>query len=495
MDKKRLFQCEVNGGGPLGRLGLCSIGMAAPYAWIAWFLTGPTSASGAPFLARSLYPGFVVACVAILLGVLAKRAKCGKAAPLGVNPNERLVRTLDVGATLALVVAGILSYASAASIGLAASFAGVGVAWPYCRWLALYARLDLRDAIACICGSVALASILKILAAPLEGAASSVFGCALALLGLIALLRFAAAGSTVAASASPDAGASQGKHSLDGRMREELGSMAVALGMLCFVLGVAYNVEGAAGPVGPVARVAGFVPEILAALALWMWVCRSYRSLSASGICCVLSIVIASGLLILALLGDQADMPMFVLLNVDHSLLTMFLWILLVDVSQRSSLPAMAVAAAGWGLRSALFVAGGAVAQLAGLTMTPTLALALVYALLVVLVVAVVANRVGSERILARLVPQARTAAGSGGEVDVAARCAELAATHGLTARESEILALLCRGRSRPYIAETLYLSENTVRNHVKHIYAKLGIHDRQSLLSLVNGEGPEAGQ
>ena len=30
--------------GPLGNPGLCSIGMAAPYAWIAWFLTGPTSA-------------------------------------------------------------------------------------------------------------------------------------------------------------------------------------------------------------------------------------------------------------------------------------------------------------------------------------------------------------------------------------------------------------------------------------------------------------------
>ena len=127
--------------------------------------------------------------------------------------------------------------------------------------------------------------------------------------------------------------------------------------------------------------------------------------------------------------------------------------------------------------------------------MTSTLALALVYALLVVLVVAVVANRVGSERILARLVPQARAATGSSGEVDVAARCAELAEEHGLTARESEILVLLCRGRSRPYIAETLYLSENTVRNHVKHIYAKLGIHDRQSLLSLVNDEEPEAGQ
>ena len=30
--------------GPFGSLGLCPIGMAAPYAWIAWFLTGPTSA-------------------------------------------------------------------------------------------------------------------------------------------------------------------------------------------------------------------------------------------------------------------------------------------------------------------------------------------------------------------------------------------------------------------------------------------------------------------
>lgn len=43
MDTKRLFQREGDGG-PFGSLGLCPISMAAPYAWIAWFLTGPTSA-------------------------------------------------------------------------------------------------------------------------------------------------------------------------------------------------------------------------------------------------------------------------------------------------------------------------------------------------------------------------------------------------------------------------------------------------------------------
>ena len=30
--------------GSFGSLGLCPISMAAPYAWIAWFLTGPSSA-------------------------------------------------------------------------------------------------------------------------------------------------------------------------------------------------------------------------------------------------------------------------------------------------------------------------------------------------------------------------------------------------------------------------------------------------------------------
>ncbi|WP_407641840.1 response regulator transcription factor [Arabiibacter massiliensis] len=57
----------------------------------------------------------------------------------------------------------------------------------------------------------------------------------------------------------------------------------------------------------------------------------------------------------------------------------------------------------------------------------------------------------------------------------------------GLSKREVEILQYLCKGRSRPYIAETLYLSENTVRTHSKNIYVKLGVHNRQELLDLAS--------
>ena len=61
--------------------------------------------------------------------------------------------------------------------------------------------------------------------------------------------------------------------------------------------------------------------------------------------------------------------------------------------------------------------------------------------------------------------------------------CDEAAAAYGLTAREAEVLLLLlCQGRTRAYIAETLYLSENTVRGHTQHIYTKLDVHTKTEL-------------
>ena len=60
--------------------------------------------------------------------------------------------------------------------------------------------------------------------------------------------------------------------------------------------------------------------------------------------------------------------------------------------------------------------------------------------------------------------------------------CDGAASAYGLTAREAEVLLLLCQGRTRAYIAETLYLSENTVRGHTQHIYTKLDVHTKTEL-------------
>lgn len=56
----------------------------------------------------------------------------------------------------------------------------------------------------------------------------------------------------------------------------------------------------------------------------------------------------------------------------------------------------------------------------------------------------------------------------------------------GLTARETEILSLLVRGRTLPYIANELFVTTGTVKTHVRHIYEKSLVNNRQELLDKV---------
>lgn len=53
------------------------------------------------------------------------------------------------------------------------------------------------------------------------------------------------------------------------------------------------------------------------------------------------------------------------------------------------------------------------------------------------------------------------------------------------TAREKEIAVLLAQGRTQPRIADMLGISENTVGTHVRHIYQKTEVHNRQQFIDL----------
>ncbi|MDD5806340.1 MAG: helix-turn-helix transcriptional regulator [Eggerthellales bacterium] len=61
-----------------------------------------------------------------------------------------------------------------------------------------------------------------------------------------------------------------------------------------------------------------------------------------------------------------------------------------------------------------------------------------------------------------------------------------LAQEFSLTPRETEVAELLMKGRNEPFIAESLFISPATAHSHVGHIYAKMGVHSRQELLSRV---------
>lgn len=52
-------------------------------------------------------------------------------------------------------------------------------------------------------------------------------------------------------------------------------------------------------------------------------------------------------------------------------------------------------------------------------------------------------------------------------------------ATEALTEREAEVLRLLAQGKSNKEIAQRLHVVEDTVKTHVRHILAKLGVQSR----------------
>jgi DNA-binding NarL/FixJ family response regulator len=54
----------------------------------------------------------------------------------------------------------------------------------------------------------------------------------------------------------------------------------------------------------------------------------------------------------------------------------------------------------------------------------------------------------------------------------------------GLSSREIDVLTAVARGHSNKQVARQLHLSEATVKTHLLHIYAKLGVADRTAAVT-----------
>lgn len=61
-----------------------------------------------------------------------------------------------------------------------------------------------------------------------------------------------------------------------------------------------------------------------------------------------------------------------------------------------------------------------------------------------------------------------------------------MARHYGLTHREEEILALLAQNKTSAEIEATLFISHNTAKGHLRHVYDKLGVHSREEAAAVV---------
>lgn len=68
-------------------------------------------------------------------------------------------------------------------------------------------------------------------------------------------------------------------------------------------------------------------------------------------------------------------------------------------------------------------------------------------------------------------------------------QCQALRGRYGLTDRETEVVLLVAQGHTQQFCADALMVSLNTVRTHMKHVYAKLDIHTKDELLEALSRE------
>lgn len=108
--------------------------------------------------------------------------------------------------------------------------------------------------------------------------------------------------------------------------------------------------------------------------------------------------------------------------------------------------------------------------------------------LVIVLVLILLSTYVFTEHDLRLFIAKPKMAS----EPDDAQVYRAIGAKYGLSGREEEVLAMLGKGRSAPFIADSLFISKGTVKTHTRHIYDKMGVHSKQELLDIIENEGRE---
>lgn len=185
------------------------------------------------------------------------------------------------------------------------------------------------------------------------------------------------------------------------------------------------------------------------------------------------------------------------LIGIAQTLTSIILVVLLCDSSHRFGLPVLPVMAIARSITAAAFLMGGVLSQIALNAFSDTqIIMSAAYGIaMAIIIVASIwwLTIVPDDRGEA---PQADQTADAVDmhpdqippalESVIKSRADKLGKEYGLSKRETEVLTLLAWGKSAKRIEELLVLSPNTVKTHVKHVYAKMGIHSRTELDALI---------
>lgn len=448
----------------------------------------------------------VFACLAKRRRQQAAEATAGSAARRSPDRQNAVLQALDVAACLGMAASSALVVSPAlfgwdAGCALVGSIvAGLGIGWSYVRWAICLSHCGLRDLIRFIFVGCIVWTAGRTIAFVLPLAASTAFAAAIPLVSGLMLAAMTHAdpsgalgtagaattggavtpgGATAGSAAAPTAGSAL-SHPHDGSFSTwKLWVVIVVLTLNNqLILGGTMPYAGDLSGVYPIK--ASFTVAI--SCLVLVWTLRTNLAFDFVLLWRGLYMLAAAALLIISL-GFEGPV-LWVASSVAADMLVPILWLTICTVAHHTPIPSYFVVGVGLGAYGVASFAG----QLIGRTVPALLGLAPLCTVLLFVLFVVLALCLDSRNPdLLQLFDDLRGRQLSPTDLEaVNARCAEVGSDHRLTPREVEVMQMLCAGRSRSYIAETLFISENTVKTHSDRLYKKLGVHSREELQGLV---------
>lgn len=443
-----------------------SLGIWALHAWIYWFNTHNV------YLPAGISWHIAYAAVTFVVVVVAVFYFGKKDAP---PPSSHarvdiLFALLMTASTIAVRAVGNLGFGSSLVL-VATLVGGAGLGWLYIRWGYFYSRISLKAAVACLFFSALIAVAARMVLGLLPEALSCLLACVLPLVGARSLLR----------------AAKEIKGPKKGRIlfhRESLGSLWKAIAVF-FTFSLVNAVLGSmsnAGAEGLFGMLPARVIEALLAVAVLIWVFRFKRRLDFANLWRIAFLFMAVALAFEMFVPGRTMQVSVIVATTD--VIVLFLWLSLSDISRHSDAHPYAVFGLGWCAYSLpLSIAPFA----AGMLSDAVDAQIIVFSMLLAMSVVACFCLETRDRDMVLIFDDLSEAPPAPQEYSsIDERCETLGRQRGLTEREIEVMQLLCKGNSKAYIAEKLFVTENTTKGHVRHIYAKLDVHSKTELQALI---------
>lgn len=386
---------------------------------------------------------------------------------------------LLIGA-LPVVVGLIVPNDKAAYVSMVLFSACIHV-WFYVVYVSVIYRFETKCVIVYILLSYALAALIEY---PLELLPTVVSGVITIPCPMIAMLMC----GKVARSPLPCA------DSVDSRRKSARASFSTYIPVIAvfgFTVGSCF-VSAYSSPVGSFFTLAMYVIEFLLPLAFLVFLLGMYQRVSVVYLCQITFVVILAFIVLLTLAQGQFPAVASTASHLARIFVRMFFMVGIVVLLGQTNLRPLIAFCLTFALLYLSMAAGIAVNQVISYSdISPiTLYLILVFVAVCVLFAAtsVQINRGGEDLLFGvpddhddraeHPLPSATTQ-----RAIISKKCDELAAVYDLAPRECEVVMLIALGRSKPYIAKQLVISENTVRSHARQAYRKLGIHSKSELL------------